>query len=52
MARLRINPQFGNLEDAKKIDFELIGLSNKTGLRLKIENASDSVFAQIEGIHR
>ena len=47
--KLKIIPQFGTFDNSKNIKFEITGLSNKNDIRIKIENATNSINANIQG---
>ena len=47
--RATLNPQFGSYSNAKNLGIEITGISNKNGVRLKIENATHSVPVKFVG---
>ena len=49
MSKFKIKPKSGSARIAKKIKFEVADLRNENGLRIRIENATHSVPAIIEG---
>jgi len=49
VANFVINPQFGNIKNSKKIEFNIVGLEYNNGIRLKIENVTNSTICNING---
>jgi len=50
MVKFKISSQVGSLQDSKNIGFELTQLPVDKSLRIRIENATDSVVADIVGL--